>query len=61
MVPPACVVFEDALVGVEAARRAGMSVVGLATAHAGTELGAAGARLTVPDFTRLTWADVATP
>jgi HAD superfamily hydrolase (TIGR01509 family) len=32
--PPArCVVFEDAHVGIEAARRAGMKVVGVATTH----------------------------
>ena len=31
--PPRCVVFEDAHVGIEAARAAGMRVVGLATTH----------------------------
>jgi len=59
--PPACVVFEDAVVGVEAARRAGMAVVGLTTAHADAELRAAGATWTAPDFTHLAWASLAGP
>jgi beta-phosphoglucomutase len=58
MAPGACVVFEDAPVGIEAARRAGMRVVGVATTcHAGT-LQAAGARVVVPDFAGLAWEDV---
>jgi beta-phosphoglucomutase len=61
-VPPgACVVFEDAVVGVEAARRAGMAVVGLTTAHADAELREAGAAWTAPDFTGLVWAALASP
>lgn len=59
--PTACVVFEDAVVGVEAARRAGMAVVGLTTAHADAELRAAGATWTAPDFTHLAWASLAGP
>jgi HAD superfamily hydrolase (TIGR01509 family) len=59
--PPACVVFEDAVVGVEAARRAGMAVVGVTTAHADAELRAAGATWTAPDFTRLAWTALAGP
>lgn len=59
--PAACVVFEDAVVGVEAARRAGMAVVGLTTAHADGELRDAGATWTAPDFTGLTWAALAPP
>ncbi len=59
--PAACVVFEDAVVGVEAARRAGMAVVGLTTAHADTELRDAGAVWTAPDFTGLVWAALASP
>jgi beta-phosphoglucomutase family hydrolase len=31
--PTSCVVFEDSLLGEEAARRAGMAVVGIATSH----------------------------
>jgi HAD superfamily hydrolase (TIGR01509 family) len=57
--PGACVVFEDAPVGVEAARRAGMRVIGVATTcHAGT-LRAAGAHGVVSDFAGLAWEDVA--
>ena len=57
--PAACVVFEDAVVGVEEARRAGMAVVGLTTAHAEAELRDAGATWTAPDFTGLAWAALA--
>jgi beta-phosphoglucomutase-like phosphatase (HAD superfamily) len=61
-VPPAvCIVFEDAVVGVEAARRAGMTVVGLTTAHTAAELRAAGATWTAPDFTELAWVSLAIP
>jgi beta-phosphoglucomutase len=59
--PAACVVFEDAVDGVEAARRAGMAVVGLTTAHADAELRDAGALWTAPDFTGLAWAALASP
>lgn len=59
--PAACIVFEDAVVGVEAARRAGMAVVGLTTAHADAELRAAGAAWTAPDFTGLAWTTLASP
>jgi beta-phosphoglucomutase len=53
--PPACLVFEDALVGVRAARSAGMRVIGVATAHTATELCAAGAERAILDFEELTW------
>jgi beta-phosphoglucomutase-like phosphatase (HAD superfamily) len=56
--PGACVVFEDAPVGIEAARRAGMRVVGVATTCHAETLQAAGAQVVVPDFTRLLWEDV---
>ncbi len=39
--PADCVVFEDAHVGIEAARRGGMRVVGLATTHPAESLSAA--------------------
>ena len=55
----ACVVFEDAVTGVEAARRAGMAVIGVTTAHPAGELLEAGAARAVPDFRGLTWGDVA--
>jgi beta-phosphoglucomutase-like phosphatase (HAD superfamily) len=52
--PSACIVFEDAVAGIEAGRRAGMTTVGLATTRPAAELMAAGANLVVTDFTELT-------
>jgi beta-phosphoglucomutase len=51
----ACLVFEDAIVGVHAARNAGMRVIGLTTAHTARELVAAGAERAIPDFEVLSW------
>jgi HAD superfamily hydrolase (TIGR01509 family) len=56
-----CVVFEDALVGVQAARRAGMRAIGVTTAHTDAELVAAGAERTIPDFQGLEWSRIARP
>ena len=56
--PGACVVFEDAPVGIAAARRAGMRVVGVATTCHAEALIAAGAQVVVTDFAGLAWADV---
>lgn len=53
--PPDCLVFEDAVVGVQAARRAGMRVIGVTTAHTGDELSRAGAERAIPTFEGLTW------
>jgi beta-phosphoglucomutase len=53
--PAACVVFEDSLVGIRAARAAGMRVIGVATAHTDDELRAAGAEAAIADFEGLTW------
>jgi beta-phosphoglucomutase family hydrolase len=53
--PRACVVFEDAVVGVQAARAAGMRVIGVTSAHTGDELVRAGAERAVPDFEAMTW------
>jgi len=53
--PPRCLVFEDALVGIEAARRAGMRVIGLNTAHTDAELLATGAERVIPNFEGLRW------
>ena len=54
MPPEACIVFEDAIAGIEAGRRAGMMTVGLATTRPAAELEAAEADLVVADFTQLT-------
>jgi beta-phosphoglucomutase len=53
--PEACLVLEDSLVGVEAARRAGMRAVGVSTAHDEGELRRAGAECVIGDFEGLTW------
>ncbi|MGH7392072.1 MAG: HAD family hydrolase [Candidatus Rokuibacteriota bacterium] len=50
-----CLVFEDSLVGVHAARAAGMRVIGLTTAHTEAELRAAGAERAIADFEGLAW------
>ncbi|MDB5243246.1 MAG: family phosphatase [Spirosoma sp.] len=52
--PTCCVVFEDALAGIEAGLRAGMTVIALATTHTHAELADTGAALIVDDFTGLT-------
>ncbi|HUM16399.1 MAG TPA: HAD family phosphatase [Candidatus Nitrosotalea sp.] len=56
--PGHCVVFEDALVGVQAARTAGMRAVGVTTAHTDAELRAAGAERTIPDFQGVQWSSI---
>lgn len=52
--PARCIVFEDALAGIEAGLRAGMAVVALATTHTREELAETGAALIVDDFAGLT-------
>jgi HAD superfamily hydrolase (TIGR01509 family) len=58
--PGACVAFEDAPVGVVAARLAGMTVVGVATSCRADALQVAGAHAVVPDFSGVTWREFAT-
>src|SRR5262249_52060799 len=53
--PEHCLVFEDSLVGVQAARRAGMRAIGVSTAHTESELRAAGAEHTVENFEGGSW------
>lgn len=55
LAPGACLAFEDAPVGVQAARAAGMRVVGVTTAHTDAELLAAGAERTIPHFEDARW------
>ncbi|OGD18396.1 MAG: hypothetical protein A2W03_06715 [Candidatus Aminicenantes bacterium RBG_16_63_16] len=52
--PDACVVFEDAMAGIEAARRAAMTVIGVATTFPPEQL--AGARLVIKDFREISVA-----
>jgi beta-phosphoglucomutase family hydrolase len=56
LAPAQCLVFEDAVVGVQAARSAGMRVIGVSTAHhTETELRAAGAERAIEHFEGVTW------
>lgn len=48
--PAHCIVFEDAPLGIEAARRAGMRAVGIASSHAAEELMAEHVLTVVPHF-----------
>ena len=59
--PGACVVFEDSVVGIQAARRAGMRAIGVTTAYGEEELRAAGAELVIGDFDGLEWDSIARP
>jgi HAD superfamily hydrolase (TIGR01509 family) len=53
--PEACLVFEDAIVGVQAALHAGMRAVGVVTAYEPPDLLAAGAERVIATFEGLTW------
>lgn len=50
-----CLVFEDSVVGIHAARGAGMTVIGVTTSHADDELCAAGAARCIESFEGLRW------
>jgi beta-phosphoglucomutase len=58
MAPDRCIVVEDAVAGVCAARAAGMDVVGVASNVDAARLLAAGARLVAPELRRLALADL---
>ncbi|GAB3834464.1 HAD family hydrolase [Hymenobacter jeollabukensis] len=51
--PAECLVFEDSMTGIEAARRAGMAAVGLATTHPAAELQGLGLAQIAADYTHL--------
>ena len=53
MDPPTCVVFEDAVNGILAARAAGMFAVGITTTTPAEVLRDAGAHCIAPDFATL--------
>jgi HAD superfamily hydrolase (TIGR01509 family) len=53
--PDGCLVFEDAIVGVQAARGAGMRVFGVATAYEPADLLTAGAERAIATFEGLSW------
>jgi HAD superfamily hydrolase (TIGR01509 family) len=53
-----CVVFEDSMVGIQSARKAGMPVVGIASGHSKEELLEEGVSLVVNDFTELSLEQV---
>jgi HAD superfamily hydrolase (TIGR01509 family) len=57
--PEQCLVFEDSVVGIQAARRAGMRAVGVTTSYGAPELLAAGAERTIEDFREARWSDLA--
>lgn len=51
--PEQCVVFEDAILGIQAGKNAGMKVVGVATTHTKEELEAENTDLVISDFCEL--------
>ena len=53
MAPEYCVVFEDAMLGIQAGKNAGMRVVGVATTHTVEELEATEADWVIRDFREL--------
>ena len=59
--PANCVVFEDSVVGVQAARSAGMRAIGVTTAHTASELQHAGAETAIASFEGIRWSAIARP
>lgn len=57
--PGACVVFEDSIVGIHAALRAGMRAIGVTTAYTAAELTAAGAEAAIASFEEAEWSRIA--
>lgn len=56
--PAHCLVFEDSIVGIQAARAAGMRAIGVATAYGESELRAAGAERVIDHFEGLAWETI---
>ena len=56
--PAACLVFEDSVVGIHAARAAGMRAIGVATAYPAEELHAAGAHRVIDHFEGFGWESI---
>lgn len=52
--PAKCIVFEDAILGIQAGKNAGMKVVGVASTHSRKELEAEGTDLVIDNFCGLT-------
>ncbi len=56
--PAGCIVFEDAILGIQAGKNAGMKVVGVATTHTREELEAEDTDLVIDDFCNLKLSDL---
>jgi sugar-phosphatase len=56
--PAQCLVFEDSVVGIHAARAAGMRAIGVATAYSPEELHAAGAERVIDHFEGFGWDSI---
>lgn len=54
MEPSQCIVFEDAILGIQAGKNAGMKVVGVATTHSRQELESEDTDLVIDDFCEFT-------